>query len=307
MEGVRVLEWGEMVSAPYCARVLATMGAEVTKIERPEGDPSRRLGPFPGDAPHPEKSGLFLALNAGKRGVTLDPTTVAGRKLLLELAKNADVLIEDHAPSEDGQGRHVDVSGVEALSQLAASNLSTHPVAPVTTRAEAAKPKLGTATEVFSCNDGYVCFSVEEQPFWERLVELMGSPEWTKDPRFKDGQSRREERFALRDLISQWMAPYSKYELYRTLQSKRIPCYPVGGPKDLIESAQLAHRGFFNELEHPIVGKLPYVTGPYRFSDAPIGLKRAAPLLGQDNEQVYCGQLGYSKDDLVALRRTGSI
>ena len=77
--GVRVLELGGYVSAPYCARLLADYGADVIKIETPSvGDEARRMGPFAGDDPHPEKSIPFLFLNTNKRGVTLDVNTVAG-------------------------------------------------------------------------------------------------------------------------------------------------------------------------------------------------------------------------------------
>ena len=68
LDGVRVVEWGEMVSAPFCAKVLAEMGADVVKVEPPEGDAARHAGPFPGGVQHPERSGLFLFANLGKRG-----------------------------------------------------------------------------------------------------------------------------------------------------------------------------------------------------------------------------------------------
>ena len=61
LPGVRVVDLGQRISAPYCAKILAQMGAEVIKVEPPEGDAARRMGPFPDDIPHPEKSGLFLA------------------------------------------------------------------------------------------------------------------------------------------------------------------------------------------------------------------------------------------------------
>ena len=61
LEGIRVLDLGNHVSAPFCARLLADYGAEVIKVELPDaGDPARRLGPFAGDDPHPEKSIPFL-------------------------------------------------------------------------------------------------------------------------------------------------------------------------------------------------------------------------------------------------------
>ncbi len=101
LEGVRVLEMGGNVSAPFCAKLLADYGADVIKVESPHvGDEARRMGPFVDDDPHPDKSVPFLYLNTNKRGVTLDPATVAGEKLLGQLLHNADILIENYPPEE---------------------------------------------------------------------------------------------------------------------------------------------------------------------------------------------------------------
>ena len=94
LHGVRVLELGEGVSAPYCGKTLANLGAEVIKIESPQGDISRTMGPFPGDIPHQEKSGVFLALNANKYGVTLDIETEEGAEAFRNLAGTADIIVE---------------------------------------------------------------------------------------------------------------------------------------------------------------------------------------------------------------------
>jgi len=100
LEGVRVVELGQMVSAPYCAKLFADYGADVVKVEPVAGDAARAWGPFPGDTPHPEKSGLFFFLNTNKRGITLDITTARGRALMLDLLSSADVLIENQLPSQ---------------------------------------------------------------------------------------------------------------------------------------------------------------------------------------------------------------
>ena len=100
LAGLRVLEMGGMVAVPYCGKLLASLGADVIKIEPPKpGDPSRRRGPFPGDSPHPERSGMFLYLNTGKRGVTLDLDDPQGREMLRQLAAEAEVIIHDSPPS----------------------------------------------------------------------------------------------------------------------------------------------------------------------------------------------------------------
>ena len=86
LSSLKVVEIGEMVSAPYASKLMADMGAEVIKVERPGvGDHARVRGPFPGGQPHPEKSGLFLYLNTNKLGVTLDMARPEGFELLEKL------------------------------------------------------------------------------------------------------------------------------------------------------------------------------------------------------------------------------
>jgi crotonobetainyl-CoA:carnitine CoA-transferase CaiB-like acyl-CoA transferase len=101
LSGLRVVELGEMVSAPYAAKLMGDMGAEVIKIEHPgAGDRARLRGPFPGGTAHPEKSGLFLYLNTNKLGVTLDVSRPDGFELFERLIADADVLIHNVAPPE---------------------------------------------------------------------------------------------------------------------------------------------------------------------------------------------------------------
>ncbi len=96
LQGVRVVEWGSFVSAPFCGKLLAELGAEVIKIELPRvGDESRQHGPFPDHLPHPERSGLFLFANVNKRGLTLNVSTATGRQLLGRLLESADVFLEN--------------------------------------------------------------------------------------------------------------------------------------------------------------------------------------------------------------------
>jgi crotonobetainyl-CoA:carnitine CoA-transferase CaiB-like acyl-CoA transferase len=101
LAGLRIVEIGEMVSAPYAAKLMADMGAEVIKVERPRiGDHARIRGPFPGGQSHPEKSGLFLYLNTNKLGVTLDLARPEGFELLEQIVAQADVLVHNVWPPD---------------------------------------------------------------------------------------------------------------------------------------------------------------------------------------------------------------
>ena len=98
LSDLKVVEYGHYISAPFCAKLLGDLGASVIKVEDPEGDVARRVGPFPGDVPHLEKSGLFLALNTSKRGITLDLGTGPSREHLLRLLDSADIFVENNPP-----------------------------------------------------------------------------------------------------------------------------------------------------------------------------------------------------------------
>ena len=101
LSDLKIIEVGEMVSAPYCTKLFADMGADVIKVERPKiGDHARTRGPFPKDDVHPEKSGLFLYLNTNKKGITLDIAQPEGMELLEKLAADADILVHNVTPPD---------------------------------------------------------------------------------------------------------------------------------------------------------------------------------------------------------------
>jgi CoA:oxalate CoA-transferase len=100
LTGVKVLEYANFIAGPYCGKLLADLGAEVIKIEKPEvGDEARQYGPFPQDLPHPERSGLFLYLNTNKLSITLNVEAATGANIFKELLKESDIFIEDNPPA----------------------------------------------------------------------------------------------------------------------------------------------------------------------------------------------------------------
>lgn len=137
LQGLRVLELGQYISAPYCGLMLADQGAEVIKIERPDGgDPRRDYDPlFEGVGG--KMSGGFLSYNRGKRGMTLDLTTLEGRAAYLEMVSNADVIIENLRPGvteklgvgHDVLRKHNPRLIYAAISGFGRSSTSTDPYA----------------------------------------------------------------------------------------------------------------------------------------------------------------------------------
>jgi crotonobetainyl-CoA:carnitine CoA-transferase CaiB-like acyl-CoA transferase len=113
LKGCRVLDLSNELGF-LCGKILGDLGADVIKVEPPGGDPSRNIGPFYQDIPHPEKSLYWFAHNNNKRGITLNIETNDGREIFKRLIKTADIVIESFAPGHmDGLGL-----GYSVLSQI---------------------------------------------------------------------------------------------------------------------------------------------------------------------------------------------
>lgn len=98
LAGLRVVELGSEITAPYCTKLLVDLGAEVHKIEVPPGDPLRRWGPFRGGKPNVDAGGLFEYLNAGKHGITVDLACPSDVARVHKLIAHADMLVENLGP-----------------------------------------------------------------------------------------------------------------------------------------------------------------------------------------------------------------
>ncbi|WP_050616113.1 CaiB/BaiF CoA transferase family protein [Bacillus testis] len=99
LSGLKVIDLSWHIAGPYCTKLLADMGADVIKVERPEkGDPSRWEGPFPNDELDLNASGLFGYLNNNKRGLTLNLQTGQGKEMIKTLVSEADILVENFSP-----------------------------------------------------------------------------------------------------------------------------------------------------------------------------------------------------------------
>ena len=92
LEGIRVLDFSQVLAGPFCTMNLADFGAEVIKVERPgSGEGSRIFGPFVGD-----QSGYYILVNRGKKGITID--LKKGRDIIYEMVKSCDVVVENFKP-----------------------------------------------------------------------------------------------------------------------------------------------------------------------------------------------------------------
>jgi CoA:oxalate CoA-transferase len=107
-------------------------------------------------------------------------------------------------------------------------------------------------------------------------------------------------------LVMEFTDKLTGREIFLEGQKRKVVVMPVNDVPSLLNDIQLKSRNFWVTLDHPVVGKLKYPKGAL-YSDAIGSPAKAAPLLGEDNERIYCGELKYTKEDLAVLRTTGVI
>ena len=184
-----------------------------------------------------------------------------------------------------GRGGRVDVSEYEALATQLVASFAGHAYGqPAASRDRRQAGAVGAIGGVLPCKDGYVAISPREDAQWRQWLEMMGNPGWGDDERFVTREAREANTPALWELLGEWTIRFSKFDVARWGQERRIPCFPVNTAEDLFTDTHLAEREFFSELEHPVAGKLRYLGTAYRLSNSPgAANRRPAPTLGQHN------------------------
>lgn len=144
--------------------------------------------------------------------------------------------------------------------------------------------------------DEWIALSLRDDDEWSAFVDTMGNPPWASDARFATSLSRRENQDELDPLIGALTAQHTKHDLFAKLQENGVPAGPVYNEADAYADPHFADRGIFRPVEHP-AGTYSYPSFGARYSGMDLQWGRPAPLVGQDNEYVYCDLLGYSADE----------
>jgi CoA:oxalate CoA-transferase len=200
-------------------------------------------------------------------------------------------------------GRHIDVSAQEALASVTRQELAFCLCEGLYPSRQMGRKRVGGF--LYRCQDGYVCIWMG--PHWQKLVTMMGNPDWTQTGLFRNPATRSEHQEDCNKLIELWTREHTMAEIDRLGIQYDVPLAPVRTVKELVADEQLAYRNFFVEIDHPAAGRFKYPGAPYQLSTAPWGIRRPAPLLGQHNDEVYQQILGYRRQDLVGLKQAGII
>jgi crotonobetainyl-CoA:carnitine CoA-transferase CaiB-like acyl-CoA transferase len=165
----------------------------------------------------------------------------------------------------------------------------------------------GCPEGIYPCSDGY--FDVAGGvPWWPRNFALLGSPTELADERFgtAEGQMDPQCQEAIMAVLYPWAMARTKAEIWDEARRARAAVGPLFTTADLLDDRHLRDRQFFVDIDHPTIGKAKYPGAPFHLSDVPAQPEKAAPRLGEHNEEIY-SKLGYSRADLARLREDGTV
>ena len=198
-----------------------------------------------------------------------------------------------------GRGQHVDVSVVECL---ACHLVQAVPYFSYMGAIKGRRPVRGSGfEELMPARDGYVVPSVQGSQPWPVVAELIGLPELLEE-RFATGAGRIEHGEELKQLLTKGLSLWDRKPLFLASGDRRLVFGMAQDAQDLAECPHLQERGFYVEAEHPVAGPAQYPGMGPRLSGHDFGISRPAPTLGQHNQELLSGELGYSPEDLAALR-----
>ena len=206
----------------------------------------------------------------------------------------------------DGQGKHVDVSKQETLINLNSADFCKYPDRGFMEgrRNRHLSHYIGG---LYRCKDGFWELLIPSQRHWEAMLKVMGQPDWAEDERFATQESSVAHRDEVDEKIEEWAMNYTKEEIYHSLQEQGCAAGPVYSTREVLQDPQMEHRGFFAEMEHPVVGKFKAPSAPYMLSHTPWAARRPAPSLGQHNGEIYGSWLGFDAGEMALLRQKGVI
>jgi benzylsuccinate CoA-transferase BbsF subunit len=151
----------------------------------------------------------------------------------------------------------------------------------------------------------WIALAVHSDDDWKRLRAALADPVWARSPELDRLDGRLAGIDAIEAGIAAWARERNAEEAVAQLRSAGLDAALVEDMQDLLADDQLAHRGHFNELAHPVLGRHVVEANGMRFSDSPMRFERPAPCLAADSEHVYREILGLADAELAELKNAG--
>jgi CoA:oxalate CoA-transferase len=208
-----------------------------------------------------------------------------------------------------GEGQLVEVAMQEAVyPSLASSYDYYHRTGKQPPRAGNRQAGLSSAPyNAFPTNDGWVAIHVVTEGHWQNLLKAMGREDLLTDPRFRTNTDRANNMAATEAVVTEWTKLLGKIEVAAAAKRYKVPCAPVRNAVDVMNDPHMHERGMLQRIQHPSLGEIVVPNSPLRLHGADRVPPVPSPKLGEHNVEVYCGWLGISETDMMALIANGVI
>ena len=205
-----------------------------------------------------------------------------------------------------GEGCYIDLSQYETGLQFMGPAILEHRINGTVPSRDGDHDPLAVPHGVYRAkgSDRWVALSVWDDAEWARFRAAVGQP-WADDERWRTAARRRAGERELDALVEGWTSQRTREEIVTALRSQRLRAAPVLTISELAGDPQLAHRGYFQRLPHPVLGAVECIAAPFTLSATPLRQERAGPPLGADNDAVFGGILGIGDEERAALARDG--
>ncbi|PIU47840.1 MAG: formyl-CoA transferase [Candidatus Hydrogenedentes bacterium CG07_land_8_20_14_0_80_42_17] len=161
--------------------------------------------------------------------------------------------------------------------------------------------------ETFKTKDGYLNLAVGNDKLWLSFCELINRPDLKSDERFTTNPKRVACRNILFPILSEIFSTRSTAEWISLLEKAGIPAGPIFTVEEVLEHEQTKAREMVVAMEHPKAGRIRLTGIPIKLSDTPGKIKTPPPVAGQHTEEILRNVLGYSKEKIEELRKSGAI
>jgi crotonobetainyl-CoA:carnitine CoA-transferase CaiB-like acyl-CoA transferase len=214
-----------------------------------------------------------------------------------------------HHRAKTGEGQRIDVSQYEAVVGLLPQGVMEYSLNQRVRERQGNRDDIMAPHGVYRCRgkDQWVSIAVATDAEWDAMTEATGHPEWAQDERFSDALQRWSNQDILDKLIQDWTEGYTHYEVMHTLQAVGVAAVATFTSAELMDDPHLKDREFFVDVDHPEVGSHKLTGPPWKMSDNPGRITRSGPLIGQDNEYVFCDLLGLPSQELNDLIERGVV
>lgn len=155
----------------------------------------------------------------------------------------------------------------------------------------------------YHTKDGYMVINGSAPKFWAILCNTMGHPELIEDPKYATNALRVRNRVELDEIVEAWTRSLTTDEIMNTLLPMGFACAPILNLDQVVSNEQIGKaRNMFPEIEDPEVGKMRFTNSAVKMSETMPEIRCPAPMLGQHNEEILGGLLGYSKEKIAQLK-----